>query len=231
MVRAKGRRMLTCHHEAGHALVRWYFGHLTDDIAVLSAEEVRSGTVLYGRQGNPIQCEGLVRGYDICQYPFGPMALANSTPEEQAEFDRLRAISRDIELINCLAGFYAEAHFRRRSIGGCMLAGGSGDMAHYKMVIEAWGLSDDDRWRVSASAEACASALVRSPMGQAAIQSLAGALMERGEVLGSEAATLFRAAYGGRECEFGAWGRHWPPTPAQIRAGFIPEALPRRAAA
>lgn len=231
MIRARGRRMLTCHHEAGHALVRWYFGHRTDRIVVLSVEDVRAGVTVENRRGQPVRCEGMVDGYDICQPPFGPIKLPNGAPEEQAEFDRLRAIARDIELINCLAGFFAEARYRKKSAAGCMFDGGSGDMAHYRQVLDAWPLGEDERTLISAAAEARAAALVGSPSGQAAIKALSIVLMMRGEASGDEAAALFRPAYGGCECDFGAWSRHWPPTPAQIRAGFIPQALPRRVAA
>ena len=231
MARVSGRRMLTCHHEAGHALVRWYFGYRMDRVVVLRVDEVRASIKVENRRGVPVSCEGMVDGHDICQYPFGPLTLGGATPEAQAELDRLRAIARDIELINCLAGFFAEARHRKRSAAGCMFDGGSGDMARYREVLDAWTLPEDECTRVSAAAEARATALVGSPAGQAAIQALAVVLMERGEVFGDEAAALFRAVYGGRECEFGAWSRHWPPTPAQIRAGFIPEASPKQAAA
>lgn len=63
------------------------------------------------------------------------------------------------------------------------------------------------------------------PKGAAAIRALADALMERGEVECEEIGAIFRAAYDGRECRFGAWDAHWPPTLDQLRTGFIPERL------
>ena len=222
------RRRLACHHEAGHALVRWFFGYDTDKAVVLTVEEVRAGQMVENRRGVLVACEGLVDGYDIIGYPFGPMVISNAEPGEQEAFDRARAIARDIELINCEAGFYAEARYRRVSAGGCMFEGGMEDMKHFRMVLDAWNLPPEYRREVSDLAEARASALVRSPMGAAAIRALADRLMEEGEVEGDEIAAVFRQAYGDRQCPYGAWDAHWPPTLAQIRAGFIPEPLPRR---
>jgi hypothetical protein len=205
--------------------VRWYFGHGIDRVVVLTVEEVRAGVTVENRKGIEVQCEGVCEGYDILGYPFGPMVVSGYDEKQQAEHNRLRAISRDIELINCLAGAYAEAAHRRGSVVGCLLAGGDGDLGHLRTILEAWGWSKDApeyeaTWQL---AGARASALVRSPMGSAAIRSIAGALFERGEVDGDEVRALCRTAYGGRECAFGAWLNQWPPTLAQIRIGFIPE--------
>lgn len=225
MVRSENRRRLTCHHEAGHALVRWYFGHGIDRVVVLTVNEVRAGVAVENRKGIEVQCEGICEGYDILGYPFGPMTVSGYDDEQQAEHNRLRAISRDIELINCLAGPYSEAAYRRVSVVGCLLFGGDGDLSHLRTILEAWGWAKDtpehrDAWQLAGTR---ASALVRSPMGAAAIRSIAGALLERGEVNGDEVRAMCRAAYGGKECAYGAWSGHWPPTLAQIRAGYIPE--------
>ena len=69
MIRTTGRRPLTCHHEAGHALVRWYFGHRTDRAVVLTVEEVCAGRQVENRRGVMVACEGLVDGYDISTLP------------------------------------------------------------------------------------------------------------------------------------------------------------------
>ena len=103
-----------------------------------------------------------------------------------------------------------------------------GDLEHFRAILGAWGLNDRSpdgkaAWRF---AETRAKALIRSPMGAAAVQSIAEALHQRGELDGEEVAALCRDAYGGRECRFGAWTDHWPPTLAQIRAGHIPERRP-----
>jgi hypothetical protein len=224
MTRIKGRRPLTCHHEAGHALARWYFGYSTDRAVVLTVEEVIDGVQVENRRGALVTCEGLVDGHDICGYPFGPLKLADGPPEREAELNHLRGIARDIDLINCLAGVYAEAAYRRISVVGCIFAGGDGDLKIINRLLDAWGWGEgtpenEAAWRL---AETRTAALTRSPMGSAAIRSIAGALLERGEVDGDEIAALCRFAYGGRQCAFGAWTDHWPPTLAQIRAGYIP---------
>lgn len=216
------RRPLTCHHEAGHALVRWFFGYHTDRAVVQTVEALLAGKRVRDRRGRLVSCEGLVTGYDICGWPFGPLKISGSA-EDQAECNRVRAVSRDIELINCYAGFYAEAAYTRRSVGGCMLAGGGGDMKNSRAILDAWDLPEEEYRAVTLAAEARASALVRSPQGAAAIKAIADVLMLRGQISGDRIASLCRTAYGGRECAYGAWMDQWPPTLDQIRAGYIPE--------
>jgi hypothetical protein len=46
--------------------------------------------------------------------------------------------------------------------------------------------------------------------------------MDKSELTGDEVAALCRAAYDGRQPAYGVWLPHWPPTLAQLRAGFIP---------
>lgn len=223
MIRTKGRRRLTCHHEGGHALVRWYFGHTTDKAVVLTVEEVRAGKQVENRRGVLGACEGAVDGYDIHSWPFGPRELSGATPAEAEAFQRDLEMSRDIELINCAAGMAAEAHYRRNSVLACAIGGGDGDLQHTRDILDAWYPDRAERSTVALTAERRASALVRSPQGSAAIRAMADALMDRGEIKGDEIAFLCSQAYGGRACRFGGWAEHWPPTLAQLRAGFIPE--------
>lgn len=223
MVRASNRRRpMTCHHEAGHALARWYFGHRTDHAVVFTPAEVWAGVQIETRRGWHSTCEGIVDGYDICSYPFGPLNVSSEYPEQGAELNRLRSISRDVDLINCLAGFYAEAAYRRASVAECMFAGGAGDMKHLRIILDAWPMSEAERNDLCREAEARAAALVRSRMGAAAIRAVADRLLARGYLDGDEIASLCRSAYGDRECAFGAWSHHWPPSLAQIRSGHIP---------
>lgn len=223
MIRAKGRRPLTCHHEAGHALVRWYFGHQTDRAIVLTVEQVRAGVRLENRRGVPVVgCEGMVDAYSICGYPYGP-ARVQIDPEAAPEMLKGWGVGRDIALIECYAGFYAEAAYRRCSVIASILAGGGKDMEDARNILGGWDLDEDERNAVVLSAQDRAAALVRSKMGSAAIQAVAAALLDRGEIDGDEIAALCRPAYGGQECAFGAWSDHWPPTLAQIRSGHVPE--------
>ena len=224
MIRTKGRRPLTCHHEAGHALVRWYFGHRTDRAIVLTVEQVRAGVQLENRRGIPvIGCEGMVDAYSICGYPYGP-ARVKIAPEAAPEIRKGWGVGRAIALIECYAGFYAESAYRRCSVIASILAGGGKDMESAADILGGWDLAEDERNAVALSAQDRAAALVRSKKGSAAIRAVAAALLDRGEVDGDEIAALCRAAYGGQECAFGAWSNHWPPTLAQIRSGYIPGA-------
>ena len=222
MIRTKGRRPLTCHHEAGHALVRWYFGYDTDRAVVLTVEEVRAGQQVENRRGVLVTYEGMVDAYDICGYPHGPKDVTLD-PDTAANFLRQWSVNRDIGLIECYAGFYAEAAYLRSSVAGSMLAGGGGDMRGSKAILDAWDLTREERSAIEYAAEKRAAALVRSPMGSVAIRGIAAALLERGEIEGDEIASLCRAAHGGRECAYGAWPGNWPPTLTQIRSGHIPE--------
>lgn len=216
-----GRRRLACHHEAGHALVRWYFGHRTDRAVVLTAEEVRAGARVENRKGGLVLCEGVVEGYDIHGYPWGPVDVAG-TPEEKARCAHLRAMGRDIELMNCAAGIAAEAAYRKISAFACALWGGRGDLETSERILGAWFTDTAESRDAALAAEQRASALVRSKSGAAAIRSMADALMQAGEIDGDEISSLCRVAYGGRECPFGGWSAYWPPTLAQLRSGFVP---------
>ena len=80
MSRMKGRRSLTCHHEAGHALARWFFGYDTDRAVVQPVEAFLAGRRIRDRRGRLVTCEGMVTGYDICGWPFGRLGARPSNP-------------------------------------------------------------------------------------------------------------------------------------------------------
>lgn len=222
------RRRLTCHHEAAHSLVRWFFGYSTERAIVLTVEEVRARVPIIRLDDEPVFCEGLVEGYDIIGPPFGPVSVGGTRKEED-ERNRIRSIARDIDLINCYAGFVAEAHYLHISTNVAMFNGGMPDIEHARMLADAWHLPSEEAKALHDASQRRAAALVRSPSGSAAIRAMADAIMDGGEIDGNEIAELCRPAYGGRQCEFGAWNRCWPPTLAQLRAGYIPEARPAAA--
>ncbi|MCJ2124347.1 hypothetical protein [Methylobacterium sp. J-077] len=222
------RRRATCHHEAGHAFARWFFGFRTDRAVVQTGEEIRAGKRLRGRDGDLVTCHGMVSGDPIHDRPFRPWPVAGG-PETQAAALRWWVYRRDVELIQCYAGFHTEAHYRRIDPAAAMLSGGGADMERFSAIMEGWSLDKVDRSELEAKVDAWTRALVRSPQGSAAIQAIAGALMTRGRLSGAQIAALCREAYGGRECTFEAWANQWPPTVEQIRAGYIPERQARAA--
>ena len=160
-IHPRGRCRLTCHHKAGHALVRWFFGYTTDRVTVLTVEQVRAGVKVIDSRGRAIECEGLCEGADIIDHLFGPLRI-DVDPGTEAQVNKLRAVARDVDLINSLAGFHAWARYRRMSASACMFSGGLEDMQRFRAVLDAWEPLGEERRRLGIRAENCA-ALVRSP--------------------------------------------------------------------
>lgn len=192
----------------------------------MTYEAMKAGRRFRTSRGILTYCEGLTEGYDIIGWPFGRLYVEGG-PAAQTECDRIRAISRDMDLISCKAGYHAEAHYKRKGMFESLLRGGREDARHVMRILDAWepDLMDDELHVIDVASEERARALVRSPQGAEAIRLMAEPLMARGELSGAQIRALCRRAYGGRECAFGAWLNQWPPTLAQIRAGYIPERL------
>lgn len=234
MTKASRRRRKTCHHEAGHALVRWFFGFEVERVVVQTVESVRAGRRLRTLGGRLVTCEGMVSGPDILSWPYGPQLVYGGL-RDQAEYHRWRRYRRDVELIDCCAGYHAEAHYGRLHPTAAALMGGGDDIAQHSTVMRAWfpGVGPLDGHSVYEGlhrrVDRWARALVRSPMGSAAIHAMAEKLRTRGRLSGVQVAAVCRDAYGGRECAFEAWAGRWPPTEKQLRDGFIPGTTEARA--
>jgi hypothetical protein len=229
MARVKGRRRITCFHEAGHCLARWYFGYSFDRVVVLTVEEVRAGVEPLNRRDIPVRgCEGMIDGYDIDNPAMTRNTVARSEPAElRSWLARNVGICNEIGLIDCCAGIDAEARYTKRSSAACALAGGGGDMQRFRRILERWWPDPSEQRTIALAAEQRSRALVRSREGWAALTAIADELMTRGELAGEEASALCRAAYGGREPQFGCWHeQHWPPSLEMIRAGVIPDPPP-----
>ena len=216
-----GRRMLTCHHEAGHILTYWYFGYPVDWCAVLTVAQVRAGVKIKNKHGELREAEALMQANDVCRPPFRHISF-HGLPENCDVFRSDRERRRDVELVNLWAGISAEAAYSRKSSFGCMLAGGMADVERANNIIRGWYPDETRHAEIERLAERRAAALVRSPHGAAAIAGLAQALFERGRIGASTIRTICKRAFQGRQARDADWLDHWPPTLQQIRAGYLP---------
>ena len=206
MTHPRGRRRLTCHHEAGHAVARWWLGHLSDEAVVLTIDEVRAGITIPGRRGQQQHAEGAVNGYDLVEPGMRGQELAFRT---------------EANLVEMLAGPCAEARYRRQSLSWCLFEGGAVDLAEMaRLRREGFGDGPEGEQAV-ARAEGIALSLVRSRKGWAAIQAVAGILLDRGRINGGDVDALCSAAYG-TPYAYDRWAGAWSPTLAQIRSGYLP---------
>ncbi len=226
----RGRRMLACHHEAGHALARWYFGHYLDRVVVLTVEEVLQGVKVVTDRGREMQVEGAALGYGIAPslsreelVELCAKEADRRGPERAARVWRSAIVDVETDLILAAAGPVAEAVYTKRNTVLCMLWGGDGDVADMHRLTHEWFDTEAERDKAFEDAFARASALVRSPPGRRAITALAGRLKDTGLVDCEEAERIFEAAYGRKMVRFGAWSEHWPPALGQLRQGWLPE--------
>ena len=229
MTRVQGRRRSTCHHEAGHALARWWLGFDTDRAAVLSVEDAKAGVGLEDRRGKMrYGLEGMVCGYPI-HMPLARQVVDGDTEAgARAIIARRAPIRIEMSLVMTYAGAFAQAAFTKQSGMWSFVAGGQGDLDDAKTIAAEWFIEEADQDRVHRQGERLAKALVRSPKGSAAIHAMAEVLYQCGDLDGVEIDALCSAAYG-EPYVYDRWAEAWPPTPAQIRSGFLPPA--RQAAA
>ena len=105
MTRSRGRRLLTCHHEAGHAVARWWLGFHSDDVVVLTVDELRAGVVVMDRRGNEHHCEGHAGGYDI-HMPMARAMVARMAPDdpERPWFIGQATRRAEMEMVTSYAG-------------------------------------------------------------------------------------------------------------------------------
>ncbi len=223
MTRAQGRRRSTCHHEAGHALARWWLGFDTDSAAVLSGEQVRAGVDLTDHRGKTrYDLEGMVCGHGIT-LPFARQIVDDSETDAvvRVRIARIAPIRVEMALVTIYAGVYAQAAFTRKSESGSFAAGGLADLDDTKTIAAEWFVEEDDQDRAHRLGERLAKALVRSPKGSAAIHAMAEVLYQCGDLDGAEIDELCSVVYG-EPYVYDRWAQAWPSTPAQIRSGFLP---------
>ncbi len=229
MIRTKGRRRLACYHEAGHALARWWMGFHTENVVVLTVEQVRAGVTVLDRRDREHAVEGMVNGYDI-HMPLAREMVAGARDADRAWLSRQVEVRTDMALMELYAGPFAEVRFRKCAALACFMFGGDQDMAQAREIAAAWFDDEVDRRAAHFRADRRAAALVRSRKGWMAISALASAVFRKGEIDGDEVDALCAGVYGG-EFRYGVWDKAWPPTLEQIRDGHIPEPAQQEQAA
>lgn len=220
-----GRRPLTCYHEAGHCLARWWFGHFFSRVLVLTMEDVARGVYQVTRSGVPmVNAEGFMDGYALPPAVTpGMLADMGGTPDDVAQHRRAAVIDVEMGLIENFIGGIAEARYRKCGTISVMLGGGAGDLDRARRTLDTW-FSDPETGRMAAiQARQRAAALVRSEAGWRAITALATALMERGELQWCEAEPLLAVAYGHERPGQTTWISTWPPSLDMIRNGQFPK--------
>jgi hypothetical protein len=220
-----GRSPATCYHEAGHCLVRWYFGHPFDRVLVLTADEIRRGVQPVNRHGVAVSgVRGIVEGNDRVSRAPVPRMLDHMgwDSEHLAQLRHAKMIRAGQELIDCQAGMAAEARFRKCSITAAMLTGGASDRARAQGVLDTWFPDATAREQAAILAERSAITLIRSQPGWAAITAIASALLEHGELSWEQANPLCATAYGHEQPDADGWLNAWPPSLEMIRAGQVP---------
>ena len=229
MAMTLGRRMLTCHHEAGHALARWYFGYETDRVVVLSVAEIRAGVLIEDRRGRFDQCEGSCQGYDIHSPTLtreDAERYAQKDMQDGPRFLREQDTTAEIELIYGYAGAMAEAVYLKRRFFDCLQQGGEADEERVLDLAHRWFSTRTKQNNALVRAQHRVSVLVRSLKGREAIRLMAAALYAFGEIDGDEIDLICSGVYGAR-CEFAAWFCRRMPTIEQLRNGYIPPARRR----
>lgn len=176
---AQGRRRFVCYHEAGHAVVRLWLGHGAENAVVISRAAYLAGATISDRCGGLHRAERIIFGYNISDPKTYKLNLATTVAPEARLLKRYsERIAMDF--IMTFAGGVAEGRYRRRSLAGCLIAGGSGDMEHLRRISEAWFVHRAEATAAIVEAERIARAFVRAPKAWAAIGAVAQALLQRG---------------------------------------------------
>ena len=222
MAFTKGRRRSTCHHEAGHVLARWYFGHFTYRVHVLKIDQVMNSIPIVDRQGRIHYAEGLMESYDICSRRFRLVdrayIIASHGPEVGRDFD----MAPQVEMIECYAGAYAEAQYTGDNVDDIILTGGEKDEAMALELADRWTENEIKRNRMIIKARQRAEALVSSKKARLALSGMAQTLFRHGKVYGDVLEKVCEDAYQTAPA-LCSWRSHWPPTLTQLRSGFVPE--------
>lgn len=161
------RRLLTCYHEAGHCLARWWFGHSFDRVLVLTTDEVaRVAQALNHRGVLTADAEGFMDGYDLkSSLTLDMLDGMGGDPDLVSQFRRVTLVSAEMDLIENYIGAASEARYRKRSVTAAMLTGGAENLAQAGRTLNTWYPNPNARRTARIQATQRAAALVRSEAG------------------------------------------------------------------
>lgn len=215
------RRLQACFHEAGHILTRWYFGFYIKIAVVLSFDDIRNARWHVNQHGHAVECEGYVEGEPLHGLPYGPPLVTGNTIYDRKMF-RVRQITAEMEVLDCLSGPISEAKYLNVTNSICLLNGGEDDVECISQILRAWKCNDERQVYIKKISEDRAVALISSPQGSGAIKSIAEALMRTGKMKHDEIDTVCREHFDGAKPSKKLWIESWPPTIDQLRSGHIP---------
>jgi hypothetical protein len=222
----RGRDPGVCHHEAGHVLVNLYVGFPFEKVTVntrLQCDQRRlrradgndaAGTVTGTRHDLYMLMDGLARARTL----FGDQGARHVRDNAERYLIGLRAGAIAENL--CDEGFSGPEG--EEPDLDYYLDEDSRDYLDSEKIIALLTDSPTRRQLFWTRAADQSEALVCSPHGWSFITELALRLERRGTILEAEARSVFRQVWGRPSPDLHHWNGHWPPTLAQIQAGWLP---------
>ena len=154
-------------------------------------KEIVAGPYIDDR-GREHDCAGMVEGPDRYSALGVHVNDVKITGEQSAgETVRLWRTNMEADVIELLAGPYAEARYRKICTFTVFLSGGEGDLERAQKEVADFGRDDAERRAIIEPLHDRAARLVRRPPIWAAILALADALLRQGSIEGEEATEMF----------------------------------------
>lgn len=207
------RRLEACFHEAGHAFIRWYFGHSIDSAEVITRSQFQAGEWPRNRHSKPVNgAEGLLSGY--------PIRLLVQT-QQRAELYPFLAIGAEVALMDMYDGLVAEVSYSGLTYASAA-ASATLDHCNIERAVATFWTDPKQGEAARSSALERAEAIIRSDTGWRAVTAIAHAIRAQGRIGDGEISTLCAEHFGGRLPSQADWAEHWPPTLKMLKAGRLP---------